>query len=346
MLAPVTSSALDPILRGVSRSIFLTLRVAPRATRRQLGVAYLFCRAADTIADTRLLSRETRLETLRLFRSQFDAEAPRLEEVREIARRTGAPQAIPEERALLARLDECFGAHARFDAGDRGRIRKLVSTLTRGMEMDLERFPPEESGRTAALDTDEDLDLYTYYVAGCVGEFWTDLQAAHLRALAPWDLPRMRELGVLFGKGLQMTNILRDVDRDLSIGRVYLPRPRLEAAGVTPEELRSGRHRSRLKPILDELLAPTLAHYRAGWEYTLSIPRRLPRLRLACAWPLLIGLRTLAILASSPHPYAPGTVHKVPRREVYAMLRRSAARVFSDRALNRMYAEMERGVGG
>ena len=53
MIGPVTSSSLDPVLKGVSRSIFLTLKVAPSPVRRQLGVGYLFCRAADTIADTR-----------------------------------------------------------------------------------------------------------------------------------------------------------------------------------------------------------------------------------------------------------------------------------------------------
>ncbi|MBI4606831.1 MAG: squalene/phytoene synthase family protein [Planctomycetes bacterium] len=345
MLGPVTTRSLDPILRGVSRSIFLTLRIAPRATRRQLGLAYLFCRAADTISDRRLLSRERRLEHLRAFRARFEGGVPSPEAIEEIARTVGEPQAIPEERSLLRRLGDCFEELARLASGDQGLVRRLVTTLTRGMEMDLERFPSEESGLAGALATEEELDRYTYHVAGCVGEFWTDLQAAHIPALASWDLPAMRAKGVRFGKGLQLTNILRDVDRDLAIGRAYFPRPRLEAAGVTPEGLKAGRGRERLRPILRDYVELTLGHYRAGWEYTLAIPRRVPRLRLACAWPLLIGLRTLALLARSPDPYAPGTHHKVPRGEVRAILAGSAARVFSDRALERLYRELERGVG-
>src|SRR5688572_3431199 len=109
MLGPVISRGLDPVLRGVSRSIFLTLKVAPAATRRQLAVAYLFCRAADTIADTRILSREDRLDTLRSFRSQFERSTS-IEEVRSLAGRLGPPQGIPEERDLLFRLEECFAA--------------------------------------------------------------------------------------------------------------------------------------------------------------------------------------------------------------------------------------------
>src|SRR5688572_28398382 len=242
-VSPVTSRALDPILRRVSRTIFLTLRIAPSSTRRALGLAYLFCRAADTIADTRLLPPQSRIERLDAYRARFESDGAGtgVADLEDLARELGPAQAIAEERELLARLSECFREYSSLEAGDRGRIRKLVTTLVRGMEMDLRVFPPEESGRASALESEEDLDRYTYHVAGCVGEFFTDLHAAHVPALARWDLTAMRERGVLFGKALQMTNILRDVDRDLAIGRSYFPRPRLEAAGVTADELRSGR---------------------------------------------------------------------------------------------------------
>lgn len=343
MLGPVTTAPLDEILRGVSRSIFLTLRVAPAAIRRQLGLAYLFCRAADTIADTRLLSRESRLAELARFRAQFAEEAPSAAAVAALGAATGAPQEIPEEAELLKGLGACFDAYLHLAAGDQALIRKLVRTLTQGMELDLTRFPPEESGEAAAIESDEELDRYTYYVAGCVGEFWTELQCARLPALAGWDLEEQRAKGVRFGKGLQMTNILRDVDRDLRIGRLYFPAPRLAAAGVRLEELQAGRGREKLRPILHDLLPRTLELYRSGWEYTLEIPRSVPRLRLACAWPLLIGLRTLGLLADAADPYAPGTVLKVPRPEVKAILRRSAVRVFSNRGLERLYRELEPG---
>jgi len=347
-MSPVTSRALDPILRRVSRTIFLTLRVAPSATRRALGLAYLFCRAADTIADTRLLPPSSRIQRLHAYRARFESDGAgsRVADLEDVTRELGPAQAIAEERELLARLEECFREYSSLEEGDRARIRKLVTTLVQGMEMDLVNFPPEESGRASALESDEDLDRYTYYVAGCVGEFFTDLHAAHVPALARWDLVAMRERGVLFGKALQMTNVLRDVDRDLAIGRSYFPRPRLEAAGVTADELRSGRGREKLRPLLHAYLRHTLRLYRAGWEYTLAIPRRELRLRLACAWPLLIGLETLALLARARDPYAPGTVIKISRREVRRILARSAARIWSDRALSRMYGELEAKVEG
>ena len=348
MIGPVTTRALDPILRRVSRTIFLTLRIAPSSTRRALGLAYLFCRAADTIADTRLLPPASRIEHLDAYRARFesDGSGSAVADLEALARELGPAQAIAEERELLARLADCFREFSSLEAADRARIRKLVTTLVQGMEMDLRIFPPEESGRASALESEEDLDRYTYHVAGCVGEFFTDLHAAHVRALASWDLAVMREKGILFGKALQMTNILRDVDRDLAIGRSYFPRPRLEAAGVTADELRSGRGRDRLRPILHAYLRHTLRLYRAGWEYTLAIPRSEVRLRLACAWPLLIGLDTLALLARARDPYVPGIVMKVSRPEVRRILARSAARIWSDRALSRMYRDLEAKVVG
>ena len=62
---------LDQILRATSRSIYLTLQVLPRPIRRQLMLGYLFCRAADTIADTRALPQSRRIEMLALYRQQF-----------------------------------------------------------------------------------------------------------------------------------------------------------------------------------------------------------------------------------------------------------------------------------
>ena len=41
---------LDTVLKRVSRSFYLSLRILPRSLRTPIGLAYLFARAADTIA--------------------------------------------------------------------------------------------------------------------------------------------------------------------------------------------------------------------------------------------------------------------------------------------------------
>ena len=67
----VKRTLLRTILRDVSRSFYLSLVVLPKAVRQQVGLAYLFCRAADTIADTDILARHERLRVLESFRCQF-----------------------------------------------------------------------------------------------------------------------------------------------------------------------------------------------------------------------------------------------------------------------------------
>src|SRR5205814_5398409 len=137
------------------------------------------------------------------------------------------------ERALLERVEEILARVVRLPEPDRARVRGVLATLTDGMLFDLERFPGETAAGLAALDTLEELDRYTYLVAGCVGEFWTDLHLAHRPRLRGWEPSVMRATGVRFGKALQMTNVLRDVPADLAHGRCYLPARELATLGLT-----------------------------------------------------------------------------------------------------------------
>ncbi|MBI4591745.1 MAG: squalene/phytoene synthase family protein [Candidatus Rokubacteria bacterium] len=319
------------LLKRVSRSFYLSLAVLPRPVRAPVGLAYLFARAADTIADTRLISREERLSHLEAFRAELRDEVP--SRLREIITACTGPNPHAGERELLARLPDCFARYRELDKADREGVRALLLTITEGMIWDLKTFPGEDEGRLAALESREELDRYTYYVAGCVGEFWTEMHAAHRPRLAEWNLGAMKQKGVSFGKGLQMTNVLRDLARDLRIGRCYLPRTELARLSLEPADLLDPAAFLKVRPLIRELLALTLEHYRAGWDYTLAIPRAEWRMRLACGWPLLIGLRTLGLLAESPNLLDPRRPLKVPRSMVYAILARSLVLVWSDASL-------------
>ena len=58
--------------------------------------------------------------------------------------------------------------------------------------------------------------------------------------------PRPRDYAMDLGIALQLTNILRDVQVDARIGRVYLPQEDLRRFGVTAEDLGAGRYSRRL----------------------------------------------------------------------------------------------------
>jgi farnesyl-diphosphate farnesyltransferase len=265
-------------------------------------------------------------------------------DVAPLARACAPLQAHEAERRLLERVPDALARVHALDADDRAAVRSVLATITTGMLFDLERFPGEDAATLTALETPADLDRYTYLVAGCVGEFWTRLHVAHRPRLGGWDVTAMCARGARFGKALQMTNVLRDVPSDLRQGRCYLPARELDALGLAPADLLEPAKSSRAAPLLARLVAGTLEHYDVAWAYTLAIPRREWRMRLACAWPLLIGLATLAAIARVPDPLAhPGAI-KISRRALRVILARSALAVWSNAALGAQAARLRRQV--
>ena len=67
-------------------------------------------------------------------------------------------------------------------------------------------------------------------------------------------------------------------------------------------------------------------------------------MRLACAWPLLIGLKTLGLIEQTPNLLDPGTVVKASRRAVYGIMACSAATIGSNAGLDRYYQFLRRSV--
>jgi farnesyl-diphosphate farnesyltransferase len=332
---------LGGLLKQVSRSFYLSLAILPRPLREPIGLAYLLARAADTVADTRLIARPERvahLETLRRAYAGAD------DDVAAVARACGPHQAHAAERRLLERLGEALARVGALPAADRAQVRAVLATLTSGMVFDLTRFPGADAGSLGALDTLAELDHYTYLVAGCVGPFWTALHVAHRPRLARWDVQEMSGQGVSFGKALQLTNVLRDVPSDLRQGRCYLPAGELAAIGLAPKDLLDPTAAARALPLYRRLLALDLEHYEIARRYTLAIPRLEWRMRLACAWPLLIGLATLAALAAHPNPLAAAQPIKISRRAVRALLARSALTGWSNRALAADAARLRRRI--
>ena len=324
-----TDELLGDLLRQVSRSFYLSLAILGRPLREPLGLAYLLARAADTVADTRLVARAERIHHLQTLRHAY---AGRPADTGSVAQACVPHQIHEAERRLLERVDAVLAAVAALPAADLERVRAVLTTITDGMLFDLDRFPGEDATALAALDTLEDLDHYTYLVAGCVGEFWTDLHLAHRPRLAGWDAATMRATGVRFGKALQMTNILRDVPTDLAHGRCYLPARELARIGLTPPDLLEPAGAARARPLFHRLLGIALEHYQAAWSYMLAIPRREWRMRLACTWPLLIGQATLEAITAHPNPFAAAPV-KIPRGDVRAILAGSTLTAWSNRAL-------------
>uniref|UniRef100_Q029L6 Farnesyl-diphosphate farnesyltransferase n=1 Tax=Solibacter usitatus (strain Ellin6076) TaxID=234267 RepID=Q029L6_SOLUE len=108
------------------------------------------------------------------------------------------------------------------------------------------------------LETFEELYLYCYRVASVVGLTIIHIFGFDTRSA----LPLAEKCGVAF----QLTNILRDIQEDAALGRIYIPAEDLRRFGVTEEDLRAGKR----SPEFLELMRFEAA--RARTYYNESLP--------------------------------------------------------------------------
>ena len=152
------------------------------------------------------------------------------------------------------------------------RLRDYVSTVKQfgmrrddfvavidGMEMDV---PAEIRAPDEAT-----LDLYCDRVASAVGRL----------SVKVFGLPDADgiELAHHLGRALQLTNILRDVDEDSGIGRLYLPREGLYHAGITSSDPDVVMASPALPKVCLPLVKRAQAHFKKADEVMSRHPRRI-----------------------------------------------------------------------
>ena len=314
------------LLRQVSRSFDLSIRLLPPALQAPVAIGYLLARATDTVADTTALPLAERQDLLTLMSQAIDAHQACTTRTAELSRLTqafAAQQTDPHERALMQALPQCLPLLNTLTKADQTSVRQVLRHITHGQQLDMTRF----GSGLQALQTEAELAHYTWLVAGCVGEFWTELCGRHMPGYSLLPQAEMMRIGREYGMGLQRLNILRDAGADLAAGRCYWPVETLAQAGLTPAMLEQAAQTPNtdtlhaLAPLYTQWLEHTQAQLADGMRYALALKPL--RLRLASALPTLIGARTVALLRQAG-PAALNQRVKMPRHEVRALLWRIA----------------------
>ncbi len=311
---------LRALLRDVSRSFYRTLQVLPGAVRRPIGLGYLLARATDTLADTDLVPVPVRLAALEQLRQRIEGERTDAVDFQVfMTPATAGDTATAAERTLLGRIEEALQVLNDLTPDDRAAVRDVLNTITSGQVLDLQRFGAAAANRITALANAAELNDYTYRVAGCVGDFWTRLCRRHLFPKAHLDEAALLAEGLRYGQGLQLVNILRDLPKDLRLGRCYLPADELACVGLNPADLLDPANEPRLRPVYQRWLTVAEDNLIAAWSYTNRLPFSQWRLRLGCAWPVLIGWQTLQRLRSANVLDASQRI-KISRKDVRQIL--------------------------
>ena len=317
------------LLRSVSRSFYLSIRFLPAQLREPIALAYLLARATDSVADTTGISGLVRIETLKMLSNGIQGKASRDVVVDLIA--SFVPlQTNASEQRLLESLPDCLAWLEQLERADRTEIRVVLEKITRGQMLDLQRFDNPQEIR--ALGTADDLDEYTYLVAGCVGEFWTRLCFRHVRNFVSLSEDEMLALGKRYGMALQLINVLRDAGSDLRAGRCYFPEYELSVAHLTASQILS--EPERFEPIYRTWLDKASAGLEYGMQYSRAIENR--RVRAATVLPALIGARTLLLLDAAGPSALQRTV-KIRRGEVRKMILSLAITFASRRAIDAIF---------
>lgn len=179
------------VLKETSRTFYIPITFLKSDLKHSVASAYLVMRAIDEIEDHELISNDTKYELLmqvsELFKQPFTEEAylriiePVKEQLPEVSLRLyDWVQACPE--------------------GSRPMMMEISSEMAFGMA--------KWAKKNWQVQTKEDLDDYTYYVAGVVGVYLSKLW--HWSYGQETDL----DLAIGFGRGLQAVNILRNQKED------------------------------------------------------------------------------------------------------------------------------------
>ncbi len=180
------------VLKETSRTFYIPITFLKNDLKMSVAAAYLAMRAIDEIEDHEMLSNDVKFDLLtgtsELLKETFDAKAY------EVLLAPYADQ-LPEVTLRLADwLTFCPEGS-----------RKIVQASTSEMSFGMAKW----AKANWQVHTREDLDDYTYYVAGLVGTMLSELWA--------WgaDIQTDRDLAIGYGRGLQAVNILRNQHEDM-----------------------------------------------------------------------------------------------------------------------------------
>ena len=213
-----TDTRLSELLAETSRTFALCIPLLPDSTCRQVTIAYLLFRIADTFEDASHWPVADRLEALDEFCALL--RNPDVPEARRIAAVWCAKRPSPHAGyiKLMTDVPLVIEALTALPAPARELIKEHVIRSAQGMA----QFVALTENGNLQLASMQQLRDYCYAVAGIVGEMLTELfvlNAPQLRGVSAF----LRARATTFGEGLQLVNILKDHLSDSSEGRIYIP---------------------------------------------------------------------------------------------------------------------------
>ena len=188
------------MLKKTSRTFYIPINFLETTMKKAVASAYLCMRAIDEIEDHETLGSKIKQYLLReisqMLQGEFDKEAY-------VQLLSKYDDKLPSVSLRLGDwLDFC-------PAGSLEKVKASTGEMAEGMAKWVEK--------NWQIKTKEDLDEYTYYVAGLVGVMLSDLWKENA------NIDTDRELAIGYGRALQAVNILQNKDEDSERGVQFFP---------------------------------------------------------------------------------------------------------------------------
>jgi farnesyl-diphosphate farnesyltransferase len=191
------------VLKETSRTFYIPISRLPTGLLEAVASGYLCMRAIDEVEDHPDLDNATKAQILRDISQILQSGVTRFQDADFHAAFGSSAAALPE---VSLRLGE-WASYAPSSIAP--RIWEATAAMADRMAY--------WSDHNWVMQTERDLDRYTFSVAGSVGLLLSDLWAWHDGTATD------RTQAIAFGRGLQAVNILRNHSEDLTRGISFFP---------------------------------------------------------------------------------------------------------------------------
>lgn len=213
------------IAKESKSSFYYAFNLLPASKREAMNTVYAFCRKTDDIVDENDDPADKKLQNLVKWRREFESAF--------------------DGSSSMPLLNKVAGTIAQFKIPT-GPFFELI----KGMEMDLVKN---------RYDSFEELRLYCYRVASCVGLMCIEIFGYRNQSA--------KAFANNLGLALQLTNILRDVGRDAKDNRIYLPREDMQRFNYTEEELLAGEYNEKFVNLMAFEAGRAIAYFDKATAY-------------------------------------------------------------------------------
>ena len=214
------------IARKTAKNFYYAFLVLPRPKRESLCAVYSFMRRCDDLSDDPSLAPRERRSRLEVWLDRFHLA------------QAGAPTDDP---VLLALTDTQRRYQIPMELLDQLAFGTLMD-LPESEAYDRQPAPDQSAVLMVQYRSFKDLYLYCYHVASVVG-------LVCIKIFGYRD-PEAERLAERCGVAFQLTNIIRDVQEDAGLGRVYLPLEDLQKFELNPLDLQKSPDPGRLRQLL------------------------------------------------------------------------------------------------